>query len=83
MVDSINPLNQIQNISSANNARKTSETEKSDETRSSAPVDEVSLSEDALSLSQAEEAAKRAAEQLANDESLTLSSDEDRLNKLV
>ena len=82
MVDSINPSGQIQNISSSSRGQKSDGPQKTDQVNRS-EVDEVQISEEALSLSQAEDTAQTLAKSIAADSSLTLSSDSDRLNSLV
>lgn len=84
MVDSINPAGQIQNIQSTKStAQKAQETRGGTTQASSEPVDEVQISQEALSFAQAEDALKNAASALASDNSLTLSNDVERLNALV
>ncbi len=83
MVDPVNPTGPIQG---ANNIRKSNDTLKqvrAEGTASSDPVDEVSISEEALSLTQAEQAANQAREALANNTEQVLSADAERLNALI
>ena len=83
MVDSINPTGPVQGV---NNIKKSNETLKqvrADGAASSDPVDDVSISDEALSLVQAEQAANQVREALANDTEQVLSADIERLNALV
>lgn len=82
MVDSINPAGQsqvVQNTRKTQDAQKTSENEQT----GNAPVDEVRISEEALSLSQAEEAARSVGSALEKSPSATLSADQQRLSTLA
>lgn len=80
MVDKINPLSQVQNLPQVSKAQKPSNEHKSEKTQS---VDEVVISKEALNLSQIEDAAKQAAQKLADDETSTLSNDIERLSILI
>ncbi len=82
MVDSIGSGGQTPKVASANTIQKP--TAKQDvKTETGNQSDEVSLSEEALSLSNAQQTAEQTAAQLSEDGTLTLSSNEDRLNSLV
>ena len=82
MVDSINPAGSVQPLPSS---RKTQDTEKQDRTdkASGSAVDEVTLSQEALSLSQAEETARQVSATLAQKPEVTLSADQQRLSTLA
>ncbi len=82
MVDSINPSGPAQAVPAA---QKKPETQKQDKTeKSSSPaIDEVTLSQEALSLSQAEETARQVSSALAQRTEATLSADQQRLSTLV
>lgn len=82
MVDSINPAGQGQTIQ---NARKAQEPQKASEREEgrSGPVDEVRISEEALSLSQAEDAARKVSSALAQNSGVTLSADQKQLSVLA
>ena len=84
MVDSIGSGGQIPKVPSSDPLQKSSE-KKDVKTDSSAvsSTDEVALSEEALDLVNAQKAAEQTSAQLAGDENLTLSSDNDRLNALA
>lgn len=81
MVDPVNPSASVQPLPSA---RKTQETQKQDKSDLSlGAVDEVSLSQEALSLSQAEETARQVSASIAQKPDATLSADQQRLSTLV
>lgn len=82
MVDSIGPVGQAQGVQSIKNIQDRAQ-EKSGVSESSAPVDAVQISDEALSLAQVERAAQDAGTALQNDSSATLSNDQERLNALV
>ncbi len=82
MVDSIGSSGQISNITSINKSQKSVDSNKSDGLVETAAVDDVQISDEAL-IAQATDAAKLVSEGLANDKSVTLSSDASRLNELV
>lgn len=81
MVDSINSANQAANIKSAQAKSLAHADEKS--LKSLDKKDEIVISEQAISLQRAEEDAKTASQQLANNKSATLSSDLTKLSTLV
>lgn len=82
MVDSINPSGQVSGIQPVkNNSPKNQETKENE--KSSAPVDEVNISKEALDLAQAEKAAKEVAATLSSDENYSLSNDQERLSTLI
>lgn len=85
MVDSVGPTGQIQNVSQTNrDQRQTQQREGTGGTNEGRSIsDDVSISEEAISLSQAEEAAQAASSELAENSELTLSDNEDDLNDLV
>jgi hypothetical protein len=82
MVDSVNSSGHIQSLQSIKSSSQKNQDNKQAE-KSSAPVDDVQISEEALNIAQAENAAKEASSALTNDQSIALSSDQERLNALV
>lgn len=83
MVDSINPAGQIQNTQSVrSNAQKNQEAKSSD-VSSANPVDDVQISQEALSIAQAQEALSNVTSQLSSQTDLTLSDDVKRLDSLA
>lgn len=85
MVDSINQAGASQPVQGS---RKTQEQQAKPESKAearnnSAPVDQVTLSEEALSLTQAEEAAQKVSKALTQDPKASLSVDQQRLSTLV
>lgn len=74
MVDQINGLGQVQGITSTNKNQNT-QGKRSEETERSQPRDEVSISEEALNLSQAKKTAADARAQIFRDDSVTLGLD--------
>ncbi|MBI1301056.1 MAG: hypothetical protein GC137_05270 [Alphaproteobacteria bacterium] len=85
MVDSIGPTGQAQNVSQTNREqRQTDQRQEIDGTRRGRSIsDDVSISEEAISLSQAEEAAQAVSAQLAENPDVALSDNEDDLNDLA
>lgn len=81
MVDSINPVGQAQSIQSVENS--SSKQDEVKKVESSAPVDDVQISEEAINLAQAEQAARDVAASLSNNQDVTLSNDNGRLNTLA
>lgn len=82
MVDSINPIGQAQQTQAVKNT-VSKQNEAKDTQKSSSSVDQVALSEEALSLVQAEQSARNIASKLGGDNSISLSTDTERLNALV
>ena len=73
MVDSTKGLGSVSNISSANKLRNVSDIGRKDEpTKAERPKDEVKISEEALSLSQAEGTSKEVREALEKNQDVTL-----------
>ncbi|PCK00348.1 MAG: hypothetical protein COA45_00775 [Zetaproteobacteria bacterium] len=81
MADSVGFSGQVQGISSTNKSQKSLGEQKFDEVSARAS-DEVHISEEAL-IVQAEENAQKISEQLSRDESATLSSNAESLDKLL
>ncbi len=82
MVDSISSTSQAQSLSSVNKSQRGADTSRSEMQGTRGISDEVSLSDEAISLAQAEGIARDVSSALSNDESLTLSSDAKRLELL-
>ncbi len=82
MVDPVNPSGPIQGIAPANKSQKAESQSESKEARAEA-VDEVRISQEALSLAQAEETAQKASKQLADDQTSTLSNNLENIKKLA
>ncbi|MBK9587017.1 MAG: hypothetical protein KA099_02390 [Alphaproteobacteria bacterium] len=82
MVDSVNPSGSVQPLQSVKKTQETQKPEKA-ETKAGAPVDEVKISQEALSLSQAEDAARQVAATLSQKPETTLSTDQQRLSTLA
>ena len=83
MVDSINPVGQLQNTQSVrSNAQKNKDSAEATQS-SSSPVDEVEISQEALNIAQAEQAASSISSALQENLNETLSADADRLNALA
>lgn len=85
MVDPVNPSGQSLSsipVKKTQDSQKISEDKKS-ETQSTLPVDQVSLSQEALSLKQAEDAATKTKEFLEQQREVVLSNDPERLNALA
>ncbi|MCB1681656.1 MAG: hypothetical protein H6858_02850 [Rhodospirillales bacterium] len=82
MVDPVNPSGSVQPLQPAKKTQDTQKTEKP-EAKANAPVDEVTLSHEALSLSQAEETAKQVSATLEQKPDATLSADQKRLSTLA
>ena len=83
MVNPINPSGSIQNTQAVKSVvSKQSDLHKTEKSGGSA-VDEVHISEEALSLAQVEQAARDVSENLSSDSSASLSNDAERLNALV
>lgn len=75
MVDSTSGIGQIQNVSSTNRTQQNTQnrrSEESEDTQRAAPTDEVEISEDAINLAQAEQAASDVRSTLEQDETQTL-----------
>ena len=81
MVDPINPSNQIKQLQTI--SKSPSVSERDVKKASSAPVDEVSLSDEAISLTDAETKAAQVRDQLTQQDNLTLSGDIKRLSQLI
>lgn len=82
MVDSINPSGSVQPLVSAKKAQESPKADKA-ETQSASPADEVRLSKEALSLTQAEDTARQVSAALSQQPETTLSADQQRLSTLV
>ena len=83
MVDSINPVGPLQNTQSVkSNAQKNKDSAEATQS-SSSPVDEVEISQEALNIAQAEQAASSISSALQENPNETLSADADRLNALA
>lgn len=87
MVDSIGSGGQTPKIQSSENLQKTSDkkgTKSSDGAQSaSRSSDSVQISEEALTLANAQKAAEDVAAQVSQDNTQTLSSDQERLSTLI
>lgn len=87
MVDSIGASGQSQNTAQTSQAKKNSDSNRSDTISGTSSVsnnsDTVNISSEALDLVQAQEASKAAATQLSEDQGATLSADPQRLNALI
>tara|TARA_R110002072_G_scaffold242092_1_gene400882 strand:- start:855 stop:1106 length:252 start_codon:yes stop_codon:yes gene_type:complete len=83
MVDLINPIGQAQQTQSVKNTVSKQNEAKDTQKSPSSPVDQIALSEEALNLAQAEKSARDIASQLGGDNSISLSTDIERLNALV
>lgn len=82
MVDSLKPTGYVQNITSIQKTPKSAD-QNAKKAESGSPVDQVSLSEEALNMVEAEGVALRTGNILSTDESQTLSADSNRLNALA
>ena len=83
MVDSINPVGPLQNTQSVkSNAQKNKDSAEATQS-SSSHVDEVEISQEALNIAQAEQAASSISSALQENLNETLSADADRLNALA
>ena len=82
MVDSVSGSGQFQNIQSTNKAQKATG-DKGTSASAARSSDEVAISSEALSLIEAQNIAESIGVQVADDTSLTLSSDVERLNQLA
>ena len=82
MVDKINPAGSLQNVLQTSKSSPKPE-KHAESAKSSTAVDEVVISEEAISLSEAESTAKAVSQQLSSDGDEVLSSDEERLNALA
>ena len=83
MVDSVNSSGHIQSLQSIKTSSQKNQDSSKQAEKSNVPVDDVQISEEALNIAQAEKAAKEASSFISNDQSVTLSSDQERLNALV
>lgn len=83
MVDPINPSGSIQGIPQTSKASKSAGGKPIEEIEPSSPVDEVSLSEEALTLVQAQATSEDIADSLSHNGTLTLASDIEALKALV
>lgn len=81
MVDPVGPSSSVPNISQSSRVTQRQNEERSADVRSS--KDSVVLSEEAISLSEAEVLSKQIGQSLANDSDAVLSSDVERLNSLI
>ncbi len=82
MVDKINPLGQVPNAQKVRIVQK--QHEEADTKNTVTPnVDKVEISEEALSLAKAENAARQVSEQLSSDVGAALTNDTARLNALI
>ena len=80
MVEPVNFVSQVLGTSQNNRSSRVEQDEQGVEPSS---VDEVALSAEAISLSQAEQSAAEVSAQIANDLDIVLSADAERLNSLV
>lgn len=83
MVDSVGGSGQFQNIQPTSKAQKPSGSLDKSSSTSSRSSDEVVISEEALSLIEAQNIAENIGNQIGEDASLTLSSDAERLSALA
>ncbi len=83
MVDSIGTSGQTQNATQTSQVKKRGDVSKVSDTSGSTQADTVNISSDALDLVQAQETARATANQLSDDQSVTLTSDPERLNALI
>ncbi len=83
MVDSIGTSGQTQNAAQTSQVKKRGDVSKVSDASGSSQADTVNISSDALDLVQAQEAARAIANQLSDDQSVTLTSDPERLNALI
>ncbi len=83
MVDSIGTSGQTQNVTQTSQVKKGGDVGKVRDTSGAAQADTVNISSDALDLVQAQEAARAIANQLSDDQSVTLASDPGLLNALI
>lgn len=77
MVDATKGVSSVTGVSQTRTASANAKSEGAQEKSSAAPVDEVSISGEALSLQQAEDAAKNARAQLEADREASLSGSKD------
>lgn len=84
MVDSINPSNQISNVLSVGKSQGYEDQKRTTSPQQqSSPVDEVKISPEGQSLSEAQRSANDAYKSLQAQPDVTLSSNPERLNALV
>lgn len=83
MVDSIGPTGNTQNLNQIDATKRARESKTEEARESREARDTVEISEEAINLAQAEQVAKEAAQALAENEGITLSSDQNRLNELA
>ncbi|MCB1592062.1 MAG: hypothetical protein KDI90_06375 [Alphaproteobacteria bacterium] len=85
MVDSVNPSGAGQNVPGVSKTQDPQRTQprKENSEEKNAPVDQIILSDEALSLSQAEDAARAISKALSRDQEAVLSKDQARLSTLV
>jgi len=85
MVESIHGAGPVQGITTGGKEplKNKQEAKERDELSGSEPVDRVEISKEALSLAQAEESAEEARDALREDQTQTLSNDEERLDDLA
>lgn len=83
MVDSIGTSGQTQNATQTSQVKKRGDVSKVSDTSGSSQADTVNISSEALDLVQAQETARATANQLSEDQSVTLASDPERLNALI
>lgn len=81
MVDPVGPSGSVPNISQSNRVTQRQNEERSADVRSS--EDSVVLSEEAISLSEAETLSQQVGQTLADDAESVLSNDAERLNRLI
>ncbi len=80
MIDKVNILNQLQNLSQSNKVQKLSDEQKSSKAGS---VDEVVISKQAQDLAQIENIAKQVGLEISVDKQIVLSSDKEKLNAII
>lgn len=82
MVDPVNSSSQAQQISAAEK-KASKETEEKQRSSERKEVDQVNISDEAISLAEASDAARQASQALKDNDTLNLSADPNRLNQLV
>ena len=81
MINKINPLGQVQDVEQVRKVQK--QHEEADTKNTAAIIDEVVLSEEAISMSEAESAARQISQQLSDNQDVALSGNETRLSELI
>jgi anti-sigma28 factor (negative regulator of flagellin synthesis) len=83
MVDSVNPSNQSVNVLSVGKSQAYEDQKKTKEPAKQSPIDEVRISPQAQSISEAQKAANDVAKALEAQPDVTLSSNAERLSTLA